>query len=56
MFQPENGHVEEQTTTPAVNHDDIAALAHQLWQRRGAPEGSAEEDWHQAESLLTEQR
>jgi hypothetical protein len=33
-------------------HDDIAALAHELWQARGCPEGSPEEDWfHAAEEL-----
>jgi hypothetical protein len=29
-------------------HDDIAALAHELWQARGCPEGSSEEDWFHA--------
>jgi hypothetical protein len=29
-------------------HKDIATLAHKLWQDRGCPEGSAEEDWRQA--------
>jgi Protein of unknown function (DUF2934). len=33
-------------------HDDIAALAHELWRARGCPEGSPEEDWfHAAEQL-----
>ena len=36
----------------AFRHDDIAALAHELWQARGCPEGSSEEDWfHAAEEL-----
>jgi Protein of unknown function (DUF2934) len=36
----------------AFRHDDIAALAHELWQARGRPEGSSEEDWfHAAEEL-----
>ena len=29
-------------------HEEIAALAHTLWQARGCPEGSPEEDWFQA--------
>lgn len=29
-------------------HEDIAVLAHGLWQARGCPEGSPEEDWFQA--------
>jgi hypothetical protein len=28
--------------------EDIAALAHSLWQARGCPEGSSEEDWFRA--------
>ncbi len=34
------------------SHDDIVALAHKLWQERGCPEGSPDEDWfHAAEQL-----
>ena len=33
-------------------HEDIAALAHALWQARGCPEGSPEEDWFQAAQEL----
>ena len=33
-------------------HADIAALAYELWQARGCPNGSPEEDWfHAAEEL-----
>jgi hypothetical protein len=32
----------------AFGHNDIAALAHELWEARGRPEGSAEEDWFEA--------
>ena len=33
-------------------HDDIAVLAHRLWQARGCPDGSPQEDWfHAAEEL-----
>jgi hypothetical protein len=36
----------------AFGHDEIAALAHQLWQARGCPDGSPQEDWfHAAEEL-----
>ena len=36
----------------AFGHDDIAALAYELWQGRGCPHGSSEEDWfHAAEDL-----
>jgi len=50
----------EQTHRTAVNehgvatfgHAEIAALAHTLWESRGSPVGSAEEDWfHAAQEL-----
>ena len=33
-------------------HEDIATLAHTLWQARGCPEGSPEEDWFHAVQKL----
>jgi hypothetical protein len=33
-------------------HHEIAALAHALWQARGCPEGSPEEDWFRAAEQL----
>jgi len=30
----------------------IAELAYRLWQQRGCPEGSGEEDWLEAEALM----
>ena len=33
-------------------HDEIASLAYELWQARGCPYGSPEEDWLRAESEL----
>jgi Protein of unknown function (DUF2934) len=35
-----------------VGRDEIAILAYQLWQARGCPYGSPEEDWLHAESDL----
>jgi hypothetical protein len=32
----------------AFGHAEIAELAHTIWESKGRPEGSAEEDWHQA--------
>jgi hypothetical protein len=29
-------------------HEDIATLAHRLWQDRGCPDGSPDEDWFHA--------
>ena len=33
-------------------HADIAALAYELWQARGCPHGSPEEDWFHAAAEL----
>jgi hypothetical protein len=32
-----------------LTHERIQALAYQLWQERGSPTGSADEDWYRAE-------
>lgn len=32
--------------------EQVAALAYALWEARGCPEGTPEEDWHQAEQVL----
>jgi hypothetical protein len=37
---------------PEILHEQIAALAYALWQERGCPEGSPEEDWFRAEAEL----
>lgn len=37
---------------PFPNHDEIAERAFQLWQARGCPEGSAQQDWVKAEAEL----
>ena len=36
----------------AFGHDDIAAVAHKLWEARGGPSGSPNEDWFQAVAEL----
>jgi hypothetical protein len=36
------------------NQEEIAALAHALWQARGCPDGSPEEDWFQAKQALAD--
>jgi hypothetical protein len=41
------------TVEPRATHEDIAALAYALWQERGCPEGSPEEDWLKAEQELS---
>jgi len=32
--------------------EQVAALAYALWEARGAPEGTPEKDWYQAEHVL----
>jgi DUF2934 family protein len=57
LQESQDAHQHAQTPTTghgiaAFGHDDIAALAYELWQARGCPEGSPEEDWfHAAEQL-----
>jgi len=33
--------------------EQIASLAHTLWEARGCPEGSPDQDWYEAERRLT---
>jgi hypothetical protein len=40
---------------PATTGDNIPALARALWKAKGSPEGSAWEDWFQAERALRSQ-
>lgn len=37
---------------PDTSYEQIAILAYYLWQKRGCPEGSPEEDWFRAEHEL----
>jgi hypothetical protein len=35
-----------------VRHEHVERLAYDLWQSRGGPTGSPDEDWYRAEELL----
>ena len=35
-----------------ISKEDISLKAYELWNARGCPPGSAEEDWYAAEALL----
>jgi hypothetical protein len=37
-------------------HREIAALAYKLWQMRGCPEGSPDEDWAHAAQQLRDRK
>jgi len=47
---PEQHEVDEDGLFPTL--EQIARRAHELWIKRGCPEGSAEQDWLQAEQEL----
>jgi len=42
----------ERNVSETVSEDAITALAYQLWQERGCPIGSDQQDWFQAEQEL----
>lgn len=43
---------ESGTVGPNPGEAEIAALAYRLWQAKGCPTGSDQEDWFLAESML----
>jgi len=44
------------TARTEPNETDIAALAYALWESRGCPDGSPEEDWFRALDELRSQK
>jgi hypothetical protein len=58
--QDAHQHTQSATTGHGIasfGHADIAALAHELWEARGCPDGSPQEDWfHAAEQLRSRTR
>ena len=46
------GSVQRNTETNNPSHQDITSLAYALWQQRGAPPGSSDQDWEEAERQL----
>ena len=51
-MQREQIDVNENTDLRGPSHEEIALRAYQLWEERGKPDGSSEEDWHLAEHQL----
>ena len=43
---------EAQSEAQVQQQQDIANLAYALWQQRGSPQGSPEQDWIEAEQKL----
>jgi hypothetical protein len=50
--EPLNEPTLSSTSSPRADAQEIAKLAYQLWQARGCPEGSSEDDWLEAERQL----
>jgi len=50
--QPESPETSVPSPEPQIAQEQIASLAYALWQQRGCPEGSSEEDWFRAEQEL----
>jgi len=48
--------VKEYIDVHGPTHEETALRAHQLWEERGRPHGSHEEDWHLAEHQLQASR
>jgi hypothetical protein len=42
-------HFEHDTETESMLHKRICERAYQLWEERGCPEGSPDQDWFMAE-------
>jgi hypothetical protein len=49
---PDDTSMKELTVVQVADLSAIAARAYELWQARGCPEGSPDEDWFQAEREL----
>jgi hypothetical protein len=47
--QHSTSEVEGETGVSQPEHEEIARLAYECWQRRGGPIGTPEEDWFRAE-------
>jgi hypothetical protein len=43
---------EHQVPDPASYHEEVSRLAYELWEKRGCPHGSHDEDWLQAEEEI----
>lgn len=56
MKTPKTDHFGKSSTDKSgPSKEEIARRAHQLWEERGKPHGSHEEDWYRAEHELGHQ-
>ena len=51
----ETEQTQSRTEIQQQQQQDIATLAYALWQQRGAPDGSPEQDWLEAERRVRDQ-
>jgi len=51
-----DGEIDSAVDFSRPRNDEIAALAYQLWEERGCPIGSPEQDWFLAEAELIHQQ
>lgn len=57
-YSPDSRMGSDEIQSPAAlrekrfGHSEIASRAYERWQRKGRPDGSAEDDWFQAEREL----
>jgi len=54
--EPTQSAVQVSGVVTECNREGVAALAYKLWQERGCPIGSDQEDWFRAENLLTNRK
>lgn len=43
---------QQETENINISTQDIANLAYALWQQRGSPNGSPDQDWFEAEKII----
>ena len=49
---PEQDEVDNINGSPAPTRHQISLRAFELWQAKGCPDGSADQDWYEAEAEL----
>jgi hypothetical protein len=55
VYRPRNPEIDLKTQVQQ-REQAIANLAYALWQRRGCPDSSPEEEWREAEQILRTER
>ena len=53
---PESAAARDTSNRELPSHDQIAVAAYRLWEERGRPEGSPDDDWFSAEKQMLASR